>query len=57
MADVLSACEREGKPCWLYAVDDRVVWRTDPAQRVSRASQLQVAPAVVPMPRAAQATE
>jgi hypothetical protein len=57
MADVLSACEREGKPCWLYAVDDRVVWRTDPAQRVSRASQLQAAPAVVPMPRAAQATE
>jgi len=40
MADVLNTCEREGKTCWLYAVDDRVVWQSDPRQRIGRVSQL-----------------
>jgi len=40
MADVLNTCEREGKTCWLYAVDDRVVWQSDPRQRISRVNQL-----------------
>jgi hypothetical protein len=40
MADVLNTCEREGKTCWLYAVDDRVVWQADPRQRIGRVNQL-----------------
>ncbi|MDM0061096.1 hypothetical protein QTH89_07780 [Variovorax sp. J22G21] len=40
MADVLNTCEREGKTCWLYAVDDRVVWQTDLRQRIGRVNQL-----------------
>ncbi|MDB5826020.1 MAG: hypothetical protein JWQ73_240 [Variovorax sp.] len=40
MADVLNACEREGKTCWLYAADDRVVWQTDLRHRVGRVNQL-----------------
>jgi len=40
MADVLNTCEREGKTCWLYAVDDRVVWKSDPRQRIGRVNQL-----------------
>ena len=40
MADVLNTCEREGKTCWLYAVDDRVVWQSDPRQRIGRVNQL-----------------
>ncbi|KQW59630.1 hypothetical protein ASC92_08485 [Variovorax sp. Root411] len=40
MADVLNTCEREGKTCWLYAVDDRVVWKSDPHQRIGRVNQL-----------------
>ena len=40
MADVLNACEREGKQCWLYAVDDRVVWQSEPAKRIGRVGQL-----------------
>ncbi|WP_093078341.1 hypothetical protein [Variovorax sp. OV084] len=40
MADVLNTCEREGKTCWLYAVDDRVVWQRDLRQRIGRVNQL-----------------
>ncbi len=40
MADVLNTCEREGKTCWLYAADDRVVWQTDPRQRIGHVNQL-----------------
>jgi len=40
MADVLNTCEREGKTCWLYAVDDRVVWQSDSHQRIGRVNQL-----------------
>jgi hypothetical protein len=44
MADVLNTCEREGKTCWLYAVDDRVVWRTDLRQRIGHVNQLRSDP-------------
>lgn len=34
MARVLDACTREHVRCWLYAVDDRVVWSADVERRV-----------------------
>jgi hypothetical protein len=40
MTTLLDTCAREGRKCWLYAVDDRVVWREDIAQRIGRADQL-----------------
>ena len=40
MARVLDACTREHVRCWLYAVDDRVVWSADVERRVGLA-QLQ----------------
>lgn len=40
MADVLNTCEREGKSCWLYAVDDRVVWTSDLNKRIGHVNQL-----------------
>jgi hypothetical protein len=41
MSKALNYCAREGKTCWLYAVDDHVVWSPDPAQRIGRIDQLQ----------------
>jgi uncharacterized protein YbjQ (UPF0145 family) len=40
MSKALDYCARQGKTCWLYAVDDRVVWTTDPATRISQSRQL-----------------
>jgi hypothetical protein len=40
MAMALDQCEERKVTCWLYAVDDRVVFTADPATRISRASQL-----------------
>jgi len=40
MTTLLDGCAREGRKCWLYAVDDQVVWREDVAQRVGRSDQL-----------------
>ena len=40
MARALDFCEQQGNGCWLYAVDDRVVWNADPAKRLSRFEQL-----------------
>ena len=40
MSKALDACMREGRPCWLYAVDDQVVWSPDVAKRVGRSTQL-----------------
>lgn len=40
MAKALDYCEQQGIGCWLYAVDDRVVWNADPAKRLSRFEQL-----------------
>jgi len=41
MDKLLNHCAREGKRCWLYAVDDQVVWQADPAQRIGSVAQLQ----------------
>lgn len=43
MALALQYCARQGKTCWLYAVDDRVVWQADPARRIGSLSQLRPA--------------
>ncbi len=40
MEDALSYCERLGEPCWLYAVDDDVVWQADKNKRLARRGQL-----------------
>jgi hypothetical protein len=40
MSKALDYCARQGKPCWLYAVDDRVVWTADPATRIGQSRQL-----------------
>ena len=37
MVRVLESCTREHVRCWLYAVDDRVVWSNDVEQRVGLA--------------------
>lgn len=33
---VLEACVTRGYPCWLYAVDDQVVWQDEVAKRVGQ---------------------
>lgn len=40
MTTLLDKCAREGRKCWLYAVDNHVVWRGDEAQRIGRSDQL-----------------
>jgi uncharacterized protein YbjQ (UPF0145 family) len=40
MSKALDYCARQGKVCWLYAVDDRVVWTADPAGRIQNSRQL-----------------
>lgn len=40
MVDLLDQCAREGRRCWLYAVDNVVVWQRDVGQRVGRSDQL-----------------
>ena len=40
MTNALDQCAREGKTCWLYAVDDRVVWQADVDKRVGKSAQL-----------------
>jgi hypothetical protein len=40
MTKALDRCAQEGKPCWLYAVDDRVVWHADVAKRIGNSAQL-----------------
>lgn len=40
MTRALDTCASEGKACWLYAVDDRVVWNTDVSRRIGKSSQL-----------------
>jgi hypothetical protein len=36
----LDYCARQGKRCWLYAADDRVVWSADVDKRIGSAAQL-----------------
>lgn len=45
MSKALDYCARAGKRCWLYAVNDRVVWNADPARRIGASAQLQGGPA------------
>ena len=40
MTRALDFCMREGQTCWLYAVDDQVVWSPDLARRIGRSAQL-----------------
>jgi hypothetical protein len=40
MTKALDYCERESKPCWLYAVDDRVVWSDAVSKRIGKSAQL-----------------
>lgn len=40
MVTLLDTCAREGRKCWLYAVDDEVVWKQDMQQRIGRSDQL-----------------
>ena len=40
MSKALDRCARDGKPCWLYAVDERVVWSADVDKRIGKSSQL-----------------
>jgi len=47
MTKALDDCARAGKRCWLYAVDDRVVWDADAARRIASSAQLRAG--AVPM--------
>jgi hypothetical protein len=40
MTTLLDGCAREGRKCWLYAVDNQVVWQENLQQRISRSDQL-----------------
>ena len=40
MTKALDYCAREGRRCWLYAADDRVVWSADVGRRIGASSQL-----------------
>jgi hypothetical protein len=44
MALGLDHCEKEGTPCWLYAVDDQVVWQADVDRRIGTRAALQPRP-------------
>src|SRR5262249_17376541 len=46
MSKALDYCARQGKPCWLYAVDDRVVWAADVGHRIGSSAQLAAEPGV-----------
>ncbi|MET0334551.1 MAG: hypothetical protein ABW190_09800 [Rhizobacter sp.] len=40
MTKALDYCASERKTCWLYAVDDRVVWNDNVAKRIAKSGQL-----------------
>ena len=40
MTKALDDCARTGHRCWLYAVDDRVVWNAEESRRIGSAAQL-----------------
>jgi hypothetical protein len=40
MAKALDVCASEGKACWLYAVDDRVVWSANEGLRTGLSARL-----------------
>jgi len=41
MTKALDYCAREGRRCWLYAADDRVVWSADVSRRIGSSQQLE----------------
>jgi hypothetical protein len=41
MSKPLDGCAREARRCWLYAVDDRVVWSADVAKRIGKSAQIE----------------
>lgn len=43
MAGVLNYCARQGRTCWLYAVDNQVVWSANPQERIGSPQQLRPA--------------
>ena len=49
MTKALDYCARQGKRCWLYAADDRVVWSADVDKRIGNAAQLGGAAPVAPL--------
>jgi len=40
MTTALDYCEQQTVGCWLYAVDDKVIWHADPDKRFSRVEQV-----------------
>jgi len=40
MTLALDRCARDGNTCWLYAVDDQVVYDADPSKRIAQSWQL-----------------
>jgi hypothetical protein len=40
MTLALDRCSRDGATCWLYAVDDQVVYDADPSKRIAQSAQL-----------------
>ena len=40
MTKALDYCARQGRRCWLYAADDRVVWSADVGRRIGSSAQL-----------------
>ncbi len=49
MTKVFDDCTRVGKRCWLYAVDDNVVWNADESRRIGSVAQLRAQVAVPPL--------
>lgn len=41
MTLLLDRCAREDRKCWLYAVEDRIVWHKDAQRRIERSNQLE----------------
>lgn len=44
IAKAIDYCEKSTTKCWLYVVDDRVVWHPDAERRIGRTEQLQEKP-------------
>ena len=49
MTKALDYCARVGKRCWLYAVDDHVVWDADVAKRIGSVAQLRAQATAAPL--------
>jgi len=43
IAKGLQFCSQQQNPCWLYAVDDRVVWHPDISKRIGKPEQVTLA--------------